>query len=53
MSEPARIESDADVEAAREALALRLRSGDLAALGELFELAGATVRSIEWVEPPR
>lgn len=52
MTEPARVESDVDVQAARDALIPRIRTGDLDALAEFFTLGGATVRSIGWVEPP-
>ncbi|HWL35772.1 MAG TPA: hypothetical protein VNQ77_06240 [Frankiaceae bacterium] len=53
MSEPARIDSDADVDAAREALAQRMRKGDLTAFEEFFRGRGIDVGTIEWVEPPR
>ena len=52
MTEPARVDSDLDVEAARDALVPRMRRGDLTAFAEFFELGGAKVESIRWVEPP-
>jgi hypothetical protein len=47
MTEPARIEVDADVEAAREALVPRMRKGDLRAFEEFFALSGGTVTFLD------
>lgn len=52
MTEPARAESDLDVEAAREALLPRMRKGDLTAFEEFFALGGIPMRFVD-AEAPR
>lgn len=47
MTEPARVESDLDVEAAREALVPRMRKGDWAAFEEFFALSGGSVTFLD------
>jgi hypothetical protein len=52
MTEPARVD-DTDVDAARDALAARMRRADLTAFEEFFQERGIEVGAIEWVETPR
>ena len=52
MTEPARAESDLDIEAARAALVPRMRKGDLTAFEEFFRLGGVEVGTMEWTKPP-
>lgn len=47
MSEPARVDPDVDVEAAREALVPRMRKGDWAAFEEFFALSGGSVTFVD------